>query len=104
MIAFHQVPFDNESKQFTPFSVVDRNYEYTRLQFGLATSPSVHQCLKSRVLQDWLGVISYWYIDDIVVYSRNHYEHLQQVFDRLRQAQLTLNLEKFYLMRSQACH
>ena len=51
----------------------------------------------SRVLQDLLGVISYCYIDDIVVYSRHekdHLQHLEMVLKKLSEAKLTLKLEK----------
>ena len=95
--AFHQVCLNNETKQFTAFSVGDRNYEHTRLSFGFATSSSVYEYLMSRVLQNLFGVISYYYINDIVVYSRNHSEHLlhlQKDFERLKQAQLMPKFSK----------
>ena len=51
----------------------------------------------SRVLQNLLGRISFCYIDDLVVFSNNEEDHLndlRQVLERLQSANLTLKLEK----------
>ena len=92
--AFHKIPSDNELKQYIASSVAIREFEYSRLTFGLVTSPSLYKGLISSVFQNLLGAMPYCYVDEIiVVYRNNHSEHLQQDFDILKQALLTLKLE-----------
>ena len=102
--AFHQIRLDPETKHYTAFSVGNEKFEYSCLPFGMATSPSVYQCLMSRVLQSLLGSAVFCYIDDIVVFSENYTEHmihLRQVFEKLSQAHLSLKLEKCSFLKSE---
>ncbi|KAL6455558.1 hypothetical protein MHYP_G00354090 [Metynnis hypsauchen] len=55
------------------------------------------------VMGDLKGRSCFIYIDDIVVYSasvQQHLHHLQEVFDRLHRARLTLNLRKCNLLQT----
>ena len=50
-----------------------------------------------KVLEGLLGVSVMIYVDDLVIYSRDarsHAVHLQEVFDRMRKYNLTLNPKK----------
>lgn len=72
-------------------------YEFLRMPFGLRNAPMSFQMLMSQVLKglNWKFVLCY--IDDILVFSSNfkeHIYHLGQVFQRLRDANLTLKAEK----------
>ena len=55
--AFHQVPSDNELKQYTAFSAGYHKFDYNILPFRLATSPSIYPRLISNILQDLMSVI-----------------------------------------------
>ena len=95
--AFHQIKLNEDSKPYTAFSANGSKFHYNVLPFGLNSSPSVYQALMSRVLHNLLGSIAYCYIDDIVIFSKNiaeHFEHLEKVFSRLEEADLTLKLQK----------
>jgi uncharacterized protein YcaQ len=58
---------------------------------GLSNASQMFQRAMEKVLKGLLGTIALLYIDDILIYSRNeeeHVQHLQILFDRLRQYDL----------------
>ena len=85
---FWQVPMDEESKQFTAFTLGSMGlYECERMPFGLCNAPATFQ----RLMQNCLGKLNLTYcliyLDDVIVYSKMPAEHLQRmrvVFDCLR--------------------
>ena len=61
-------------------------------------------CTFQRYMHEVLGDIPYIfvYVDDVLVASRTleeHEDHLREVFNRLRQVRLTMNVEKCVLAR-----
>src|ERR1700752_5222654 len=67
------------------------------MPFGLCNASATFQRLIDRVYQDiaWKFVVVY--LDHTIVYSKSfdeHLEHLREIFIRIRQASLRLNLEK----------
>eukprot|EP00731_Ephydatia_muelleri_P038690 Em0863g2a len=73
-------------------------YEFCRMPFGVTGGPSSFQRLMDKVLHGLPFVTSY--IDDVLVHSPNmkcHLQHLQQVFERLANAGLTLRGSKCQL-------
>ena len=63
--------------------------------FGISSAPEVYQHVIQQTLQDCEGVANI--LDDIIVHGRNTEEHdtrLQQVLERLKEKNLTLNAEK----------
>lgn len=72
-------------------------YEFKRLPFGLTNAPAIFQREVSKALSGLLGKICLVYIDDIVVFSKTeheHAQHLEQVFQRLRQVGLQVKASK----------
>lgn len=68
---------------------------YTVMQFGMRNAQATFQHLVNTVLSGLSGCDAH--LDDIVVYSGFWDEHIQQlvsVFERLRDANLTLKLAK----------
>ena len=66
-------------------------YESRRMPFGVTVRPSSFQRLMDKVIHGLPFVTSY--IDDVLVHSSSiefHKSHLQQVFDRLAKAGLTV--------------
>lgn len=97
--AFLQIPLDPDSKKYTAFSVLGRGlFHFTRLPFGLVNSPAT----LSRLMDDVLGYGEmepgvFVYLDDIVVVSETfeaHIRSLREVAERLRKANLSVNMEK----------
>lgn len=94
---FWQIPMDPDSKSRAAFITHDGIYEFNRMPFGLKNAPMSFQMLMSQVLRalNWKHVLCY--IDDILVFSKTfdeHLSHLAQVFQRLRNAKLTLKPDK----------
>ena len=70
-------------------------YQFNRVPFGLAQAPAYFQKLINDVLKGCNFAMGY--LDNIIIYSRTereHLEHLEEVFGRLRAAGLKLKLEK----------
>ena len=70
-------------------------YQFNRVPFGLAQAPAYFQKLINDVLKGCNFAMGY--LDDIIIYSRSekeHLEHLEEIFTRLRAAGLKLKLEK----------
>ena len=86
-----------EDKEKTAFAVPHRGlFEWNVMPFGLINAPAVFQSLASHVL-DQLGHFAVAYIDDILIVSPTkeaHLEHINKVFQRLRQYDLKLKLKK----------
>ena len=70
-------------------------YQFNRVPFGLAQAPAYFQKLINDVLKGCNFAMGY--LDDIIIYSRSekeHLEHLEEIFIRLKAAGLKLKLEK----------
>ena len=84
---FWQVPMDEESKQYTAFTLGSMGlYECESMPFGLCNAPPTFQ----RLMQNCLGELNLTYcliyLDDMIVFSEMPEEHLQRmcvVFDHL---------------------
>ena len=92
---YWQLKLDPKSIEKTAFSTPDGHYEFLRLPFGLKNAPAVFSQLMHRVF----GNLSFVkiYLDDITIHSKTadeHFEHLEIVFQRLRDINLKLNHEK----------
>ena len=92
-----QIAIDEASVPKTAFRCHSGLFEFLRLPFGLRNAPASFQCIMDSVLGDLIGNHCLVYLDDILIFSDNaeeHIRHIQQVFERLRQAGFTLNSEK----------
>src|SRR5687768_7859295 len=72
-------------------------YEYTVMPFGLCNAPATFQRMMHMVLGDLIYSKAPVYIDDVNVHSKTFEQHLldlEEVFDRIRKANLKLSLEK----------
>lgn len=94
---YWQVSMHADSREHTAFITYGGLYEFLVTPFGLANAPSTYQRLMECVLRNLTYKICLIYLDDILVYSRTfveHLDHLRQVFDRLRHANLKLKPSK----------
>ena len=70
-------------------------YQFNRVPFRLTQAPAYFQKLINDVLKGCNFAMGY--LDDIIIYSRSekeHLEHLEELFTRLKTARLKLKLEK----------
>ena len=92
---FWQISVSESSKEKTESGT----YCYKRMPFGVVNAPSVFSMVMSEILRGINWIHSLVYVDDIVVFSRSleeHQQHLQDVFDRLKEAGLKLKPSKCY--------
>ena len=71
-------------------------YRFKRLSFGVNSAAEIFQESIRQALNDLNGVFNF--SDDILVYGQNKADHdsnLKNVFQRLREKNLTLNANKF---------
>ena len=80
-------------------------YQFKQMPFGLTGAPGSFQRLMDKIMYGLPFVTTY--IDDVLVHSKNqeqHKQHLQQVFQRLSDAGLTLRGHKCTLAMSQVTY
>ena len=102
---FWQVPMDEESKQYTAFTLGSMGlYECESMPFGLCNALPTFQ----RLMQNCLGELNLpyclIYLDDVIVFSEMPEEHLQRmrvVFDHLREHGLKLKPSKCDVFKSE---
>ena len=92
---YHYMELSAEAKPKSAFVTPVDKYEFNRCPFGLAQAPAYFQRLVKKVLAEL--PFTFGYLDDVLVYSpdvKTHLEHLRKVFQRLREADLRLKMEK----------
>ena len=95
---FWQVPVDDESKQYTAFTLGSMGlYECESMPFGLCNALPTFQRLMLNCLGELNLTYCLIYLDDVIIFSRTEEEHLEWmrvVFDRFREHGLKLRPSK----------
>uniref|UniRef100_A0A8R1HQR1 RNA-directed DNA polymerase n=1 Tax=Caenorhabditis japonica TaxID=281687 RepID=A0A8R1HQR1_CAEJA len=86
MAGYWQIPMEKQSKEKTAFVVLNEQYQFEVMPFGLATSPAIFQAAMEQVLGDWIGKSVFVYIDDILIASKTE--------RRIRECGLKLKAQK----------
>ena len=82
---FHQIPIADEDQEKTTFWWENRTYCYTRMSFGLQNATAHFQrVMDHEILKAGLQGNACCYVDDVLVHSRSHKEHLKHVERTLR--------------------
>ena len=101
---YWQIEMADDSKEKTAFITHNGLYEFNALPFGLCNSPATFQRVMTHVLRGLEWDICLVYIDDLIIFSRtfdDHLLHLEQVFKRLREANLRLKPSKCHFVKSE---
>lgn len=103
--AFLHVPLGEDSPKYATINTQRGLYQYTRVPFGISSSPSIFQCIADNLMQGLLGTAGYQ--DDILVTGKDDAEHianLDAVLQSLSTAALCVNKDKCVLMVSEATY
>ena len=101
---YHQISVAPEHREKTAFCTRNALYHFNRLPFGIASAHSIFQRMISRVLHGIEGHHAMAYLGDILIFSKTfeeHLKHLEDVFTRLKTANLSLNQKKCHFMKSE---
>lgn len=104
---FHQVEMHPDSIDKTAFSTETGHYEFLRMPFGLKNSPPTFQRIMNNILRGIQNETCLVYLDDIIIYSSSLQEHvlrLREVLDRLRIANLKVQLDKTEFLRKEVAY
>ena len=75
---FWQVPMDDESKQYTAFTLGSMGlYECESMPFGLCNAPPTFQRLMLNCLGELNLTYCLIYLDDVIIFSKTEEEHLE---------------------------
>lgn len=100
---YWQIMMDEKDKEKTAFTCHRGLYEFNVLAFGLVNAPGIFQSLMQIVL-DNCGHFATAYLDDILIFSptlESHIEHINIVFQRLRQHKLKMKLKKCQFLQTE---
>jgi len=93
---FWQMPLDKSSRSYTAFTVPGKGqFQYNVVSMGLKGGPGSFQRMMELAMCGLYNVIVY--IDDLLLHTRDHpshREHLQKMFNRLRNINIKLNAAK----------
>ena len=92
---YYQIPLSQSARKLCAFVTPDGLFQYTVLPFGVKNAPSVFQRMMDSLIFDLKNVKVY--LDDLVVFTdtwEDHMATLRELFRRLRETNLTINLVK----------
>ena len=102
---FWQVPMDDESKQYTAFTLGSMGlYECESMPFGLCNAPPTFQRLMLNCLGELNLTYCLIYLDDVIIFSKTEEEHLEWmhvVFDQFREHGLKLKPSKCEVFKTE---
>ena len=99
---YYQIPMHPDSREKTAFNVEGGHFEYNRMPFGLRNAPSSFQRMMDGVLRGLKPSQCLVYLDDVIIFGASieeHAERLRNVFERLREAKLSLKFEKCHFAK-----
>ena len=86
----------------TAFSTPHGHYDFGRMPFGLKTTPTKFQRLMDITLNGSIGTEVFVYLDEIVIFVdrlEKHKKKFNYLIQRLRKANLHLQLDKYEFLR-----
>ena len=102
--SFHQIPYSEESKQYTAFMYRNRQLCFARMIMGFKGSSSSFSRMMSKLLTTVPISQLIFFIDDLFLSSQDissHIDRLEVLLQRLRSAGLKLTPKKCELLKRQ---
>jgi len=93
-----------EDKEKTAFFIGKELWQFTVMSFGLCNAPATFERLMEKVLQQLINKICLIYLNDVIIFSEDFegmLKRLEQVFFRLKSANLKLNPKKCSFLRKE---
>jgi hypothetical protein len=94
---YWQVEIDAEDKEKTAFTTGQGLWQFLVMLFRLSNAPATFERLMEQVLVGLPWTTCLIYLDDIIVHAQSfqdELDRLQEIFSRLRSANLKLNTKK----------
>ncbi|XP_014499249.1 uncharacterized protein LOC106760312 [Vigna radiata var. radiata] len=94
---YNQIPMYAPNQSHTTFITEQANYCYEVMSFGLKNAGATYQRLMDKIFHNQIGQCMEVYVDDMVVHSCSHQQHLRdltEVFQQLKRYDLRLNPSK----------
>ncbi|GKC96292.1 putative reverse transcriptase domain-containing protein [Tanacetum coccineum] len=94
---YHQLRVREENIPKTVYRTQYGHYEFHVMPFGLTNAPAVFMDLMNRMCKLFLDKFMIFFIDDILIYSKNkkeHEEHLKVVLELLKKKKLYAKFSK----------
>ncbi len=104
---FHQIEMNEADIQKTAFNTENGHYEYLRMPFGLKNAPATFQSIMDSILRGIQNEKCLVYLDDIIIFSTSLQEHLnnlRNVFQRLRDSNFKIQLDKSEFLRREVAY
>nr|GEV13330.1 putative reverse transcriptase domain-containing protein [Tanacetum cinerariifolium] len=103
---YHQLRVREEDIPKTTFKTRYGHYEFQVMPFGLMNAPAVFMDLMNRVCKPYLDKFMIFFIDDILIYSKNkqeHKEHLKLILELLKKEELyaKFSMSEFWIPKVQ---
>jgi hypothetical protein len=101
---FHQILIKEEDREKTAFSVNHAKFQFRRMPFGLKNAPAIFQRCVNDILHEYIGKFAYVYIDDVLIFSNTHEEHLNHIsiiFKALNGANMKISNEKSHFFKNE---
>lgn len=95
--SFFQTPMHPDDIHKTAVTTPFGTYEWCVMPMGFRNSPSIHQRRVTNALRPFIGKICHIYLDDIVIWSDNmeeHIENIRKIMNALKEARLYVNRKK----------
>ena len=76
---YWQIMLDEASRQFTAFACELGFYQFKVLPMGLTNACATFQRMMGKILKELIGVICFVYLDDVIIFSENMEEHIENI-------------------------